>query len=50
MEEYSHALDEIMIKRGDGIKLVPELYAVPKDKASTRLLYIYFIIIISIKY
>ncbi|XP_050302994.1 probable phosphorylase b kinase regulatory subunit alpha isoform X1 [Anthonomus grandis grandis] len=29
--EYSERLDEIMIKTEDGIKLVPELYAVPAE-------------------
>ena len=26
------ALEEIMIKREDGVRLMPELYAVPGDK------------------
>ena len=28
------ALEEIMIKREDGIRLMPEMYAVPGDKVS----------------
>ena len=31
-EEYIEALEDIMIKREDGIRLMPELYAVPTDK------------------
>ncbi|KAK7863565.1 hypothetical protein R5R35_014068 [Gryllus longicercus] len=30
--EYTAALEEIMIKTEDGVRLVPELYAVPSDK------------------
>ena len=30
--EYMEALEEVMIKREDGIRLMPELYAVPSDK------------------
>ncbi|XP_076312264.1 putative phosphorylase b kinase regulatory subunit alpha isoform X1 [Tachypleus tridentatus] len=32
VEEYSEALDEILIKSENGLKLVPELYTVPADK------------------
>lgn len=32
MQEYREALDGILIKRQDGIRLVPELYSVPADK------------------
>ncbi|KDR24269.1 probable phosphorylase b kinase regulatory subunit alpha isoform X2 [Zootermopsis nevadensis] len=32
--EYTEALEEIMIRTEDGMKLVPELYAVPNDKVS----------------
>ncbi|XP_030636698.1 phosphorylase b kinase regulatory subunit alpha, skeletal muscle isoform isoform X4 [Chanos chanos] len=32
VEEYREALDGILIKRKDGIRLVPELYSVPADK------------------
>ncbi|XP_033606191.1 probable phosphorylase b kinase regulatory subunit alpha isoform X4 [Cryptotermes secundus] len=32
--EYTEALEEIMIRTEDGMKLVPELYAVPKDKVA----------------
>ncbi|XP_030028189.2 probable phosphorylase b kinase regulatory subunit alpha isoform X3 [Manduca sexta] len=33
VSEYMQKLDKIMIRKDDGIKLVPELYAVPADKA-----------------
>jgi len=32
VEEYSNALEEVLIKREDGMKYMPELYAVPSDK------------------
>ncbi|PSN48873.1 putative phosphorylase b kinase regulatory subunit alpha [Blattella germanica] len=32
--EYTEALEEIMIRTEDGMKLVPELYAVPGDKVA----------------
>ncbi len=32
VEEYVDALEDLMIKREDGIKLMPELYSVPCDK------------------
>lgn len=32
VEEYSAALEKVMIRREDGMKYVPELYAVPADK------------------
>lgn len=32
VEEYREALDAILIKQKDGIRLVPELYSVPGDK------------------
>ena len=32
VDEYMEALEEIMIKREDGVRLMPELYAVPGDK------------------
>ncbi|KAI8440074.1 hypothetical protein MSG28_001497 [Choristoneura fumiferana] len=31
---YMHKLEQVMIRKDDGIKLVPELYAVTKDKAN----------------
>ena len=34
VDEYMEALEEIMIKREDGIRLMPEMYAVPGDKVS----------------
>ena len=34
VEEYMEALEEIMIKREDGIRLMPEMYTVPGDKVS----------------
>lgn len=33
-EEYTQLLENVMIKHEDGIKLVPELYAVPADKVN----------------
>ena len=33
-DEYSKALEAIMIKEENGLKVVPELYAVPSDKVS----------------
>lgn len=32
VSEYLNKLEEIMVKSDDGIRLVPEMYAVPKDK------------------
>lgn len=32
VEEYREALEGIMIKQKDGIRLLPELYSVPPDK------------------
>ena len=32
VEEYMEQLEEIMIKRDDGLRIMPELYAVPPDK------------------
>ena len=31
MEEAQRALDNVMLKRDDGILIIPELYAVPHD-------------------
>lgn len=36
VDEYMEALEELMIKREDGIRLMPELYAVPADKVSIQ--------------
>lgn len=36
VNEYEQALDEIIIKGDDGIRLVPELYAVPGDKVDAE--------------
>ncbi|KAM3967947.1 putative phosphorylase b kinase regulatory subunit alpha [Aphomia sociella] len=33
ISDYIHKLEKIMIRKDDGIKLVPELYSVPADKA-----------------
>ncbi|XP_059060118.1 probable phosphorylase b kinase regulatory subunit alpha isoform X2 [Achroia grisella] len=33
VSDYSHKLEKIMIRKDDGMKLVPELYSVPPDKA-----------------
>lgn len=35
-EEYAQLLDDVMIKNEDGMKLVPELYAVPGDKVDAE--------------
>ena len=35
VQEYQEALEGILIKQKDGIRLVPELYSVPADKVST---------------
>lgn len=35
MTEYQEALEGILIKQKDGIRLVPELYSVPPDKVTT---------------
>jgi len=35
VEEYSAALEEVLIKKEDGMKYMPELYAVPADKVSS---------------
>lgn len=32
VQEYREALEGILIRGKNGIKLLPELYAVPKDK------------------
>ena len=32
VDNYADLLDEIMLKRDDGIRIMPELYVVPKDK------------------
>ncbi|XP_054267572.1 probable phosphorylase b kinase regulatory subunit alpha isoform X2 [Macrosteles quadrilineatus] len=32
VEEYDRALEQVLVKGDDGIKLVPELYTVPADK------------------
>lgn len=34
ISEYMHKLEQVMIRKDDGIKLVPELYAVTPDKAN----------------
>ena len=34
MEEYSAALEQVLIKKEDGMKYMPELYAVPADKVN----------------
>jgi len=34
VEEYSMALEEVLIKKEDGMKYMPELYAVPADKVN----------------
>lgn len=35
VQEYQEALEGILIKQKDGIRLVPELYSVPPDKVMT---------------
>lgn len=37
MQEYREALEGILIKEKDGIRLLPELYSVPPDRV--RLIY-----------
>lgn len=34
VQEYREALDGILIRGKNGIKLLPELYSVPRDKVS----------------
>ena len=34
VDEYSEALNEIMVTLDDGTRVVPEFYYVPKDKVS----------------
>ena len=34
VQEYREALEAIMIKQKDGIRLLPELYSVPPDKVT----------------
>jgi len=34
VEEFSAALEEVLIKKEDGMKYMPELYAVPADKVN----------------
>ena len=34
VELYTKRLDEVMIKRDDGIRIMPELYIVPSDKVA----------------
>jgi len=34
VEEYSAALEEVLVKKEDGMKYMPELYAVPADKVN----------------
>lgn len=36
VQKYTEYLEQIMIKSEDGMKLVPELYAVPADKVSAE--------------
>ncbi|KAL1425029.1 hypothetical protein MTO96_019606 [Rhipicephalus appendiculatus] len=33
VEEYSDALEQVLLRTEDGLKLVPEMYAVPADKS-----------------
>lgn len=34
VQEYQEALEGILIKQKDGIRLLPELYSVPADKVA----------------
>lgn len=36
VQEYQEALEGIMIKQKDGIRLLPELYSVPPDKVTPQ--------------
>lgn len=38
VQEYREALEGIMIKQKDGIRLLPELYSVPPDKVINTIL------------
>lgn len=37
MDEYLEKLEAVMIKREDGMKLMPELYVVPADKVDAEI-------------
>lgn len=37
VQEYRDALEGILIKGKDGLRLVPELYSVPPDKVHQRM-------------
>lgn len=37
VEEYSNALEEVLVKKEDGMKYMPELYAVAADKVNIYL-------------
>uniref|UniRef100_A0A1E1X9M0 Phosphorylase b kinase regulatory subunit n=1 Tax=Amblyomma aureolatum TaxID=187763 RepID=A0A1E1X9M0_9ACAR len=36
VEEYSDALEQVLLRTEDGLKLVPEMYAVPADKVEAE--------------
>ncbi|KAH6944332.1 hypothetical protein HPB50_002705 [Hyalomma asiaticum] len=36
VEEYSDALEQVLLRTEDGLKLVPEMYAVPADKVESE--------------
>lgn len=38
MDEFQKALDDILLKTEDGLKLIPELYTVPADKVNAEYL------------
>lgn len=37
VQEYQEALEGILIKQKDGLRLLPELYSVPADKVTSIL-------------
>lgn len=42
MQEYREALEGILIRGKNGIKLLPELYAVPHDKVEIQQMHRYY--------
>lgn len=42
VQEYQEALEGILIKQKDGIRLLPELYSVPAEKVASVLHHFFF--------